>query len=75
MCLTGEWSKGEINGYKFQVKHYEKGSKWGIDGGRISKLWVEKDGVEAANYDRGWDVLPASDEAQEVCSEIIKRYN
>ena len=73
--LTGNWAKGEINGYRFEVKHYEQGSEFGIEGGRISKLRVTKDGVEVANYDRGWDVLPATSEAQEVTSEIIRRYN
>ena len=73
--LTGKWSKGEIRGYKFEVKHFESGSEFGIDGGRISKLRVTKDGAEVANYDRGWDVLPATSEAQEVTSEIIQRYN
>ena len=69
------WSKGEIRGCKFEVKHFEQGSEWGIDGGRISKLWVTKDGIEVASYDRGWDVLPATSEAQEITSEIIQRYN
>lgn len=69
------WSTGEIRGCKFEVKHYGQGSKFGIDGGRISKLWVTKDGIEIASYDRGWDVLPATSEAQEITSEIIQRYN
>ena len=73
--LAGKWSRGEINGHKFEVKHFEKGSEFGIDGGRISKLLVTKGGVEVASYDRGWDVLPATGEAQEVTSEIIGRYN
>ena len=71
----GMWAKGEIRGYKFEAKHYDKGSKWGINEGRISKLRVTKDGIEVANYDRGWDILPATDEAQEVVSEVIQRYN
>ena len=69
------WSTGEIRGYKFEVKHFEHGSEFGIDGGRISKLWVTKDGIEVASYDRGWDVLPSTSEAQEITSEIIQRYN
>ena len=69
------WAKGEIRGYKYEVKHYDEGSRWGIDEGRISKLRVTKDGIEVASYDRGWDALPATDEAQEVVSEIIQRYN
>ena len=36
------WTKGESNGMKYEVKHYDQGSEWGIDGGRISKLYIGK---------------------------------
>ena len=36
------WKEGTIlisgKGYRYWVKHYEEGSQFGIDGGRISKL-------------------------------------
>ncbi|HJI42634.1 MAG TPA: hypothetical protein OIL83_05035 [Veillonellaceae bacterium] len=38
------WIKGESNGMKYEVKYYDKGSDWGIDGGRISKLYIGKGG-------------------------------
>lgn len=69
------WANSEIRGYNFEVKYYDEGSQWGIDEGRISKLRITKDDAEVASYDRGWDVLPATDEVQEVVSEIIQRYN
>ena len=44
------WDKGtlEIDGTKVEywVKHYEKGSEFGIDEGRISKLDCRVDGGE-----------------------------
>ena len=32
------WSQGTEHGYTYWVKHYEEGSEFGINGGRISKL-------------------------------------
>ena len=75
MWLTGIWVKGEINGFKFWVKYYGEGSIYGIEGGRISKLHIRKDGVDCACYERGWDLKPTTDEAKAVYDELIKRYN
>ena len=69
------WNEGMIDGYEFQVKHYEEASKYGIDGGRISKLWIAKDGVEQASYERGWNKQPETAEVKKVYKELIKRYN
>ena len=48
------WSKGEIEieGTKVQywVKHYEEGSEFGIDGGRISKLECRANGKTILHY-------------------------
>lgn len=55
------WSKGTIGvpqkdgsyiACKYWVKHYEEGSEWGIDEGRISKLEIRINGKITANYDR-----------------------
>lgn len=69
------WTKGTINGFNFQVKHFPDGSVFGIDGGRISKLWIEKGGKTYANYDRGWDILPADDGSAQAYNELLKKYN
>lgn len=69
------WTSGKIDGFDFQVKHFDEGSEFGIDGGRISKLWIAKDGIEHANYDRGWDKRPADPGAKKVYNELLKRYN
>ena len=52
------------------MKQYDKGSKWGIDGGRISKLMLKRDGEIVCNYDRGWDVEPA-DENTQLALELL----
>ena len=69
------WSEGIIDGYDFQVKHYEEGSQFGIDGGKISKLWIAKDGMEEASYERGWARRPKSAESEKVYEELLARYN
>ena len=42
------WKEGAIlisgKGYRYWVKHYEEGSLFGIDGGRISKLMIKRGG-------------------------------
>jgi len=70
------WSEGTINGYKYWVKHYENGSEFGIDGGRVSKLQIRKAGTtcDLCNYDRGWDVEPAN-EVMEVYQQLLEKYN
>lgn len=59
------WKEGSIkvNGdiFRYWMKQYDKGSEWGIDGGRISKLMLKRDGKIVCNYDRGWDIKPADE--------------
>lgn len=76
------WSEGTIScpatgaKYKYWVKHYEKGSQFGIDSGKISKLTIRKVGEsrDLCNYDRGWDVEPA-DEVKAVYAILLEKYN
>ena len=68
----------EDGGYvsvKYQVKVYSKGSKFGINGGRISKLWLSINDQQVANYDRGWDEEPSREEAQLALCILLNRYN
>lgn len=69
------WKKGNVNGYQFCIKHFEEGSEFGIEGGRISKLTITKGGKTAANYDRGWDVKPADEETKRAYKALLKKYN
>lgn len=77
------WSEGIIASpttdakYKYWVKHYEEGSEFGINGGKVSKLTIRKVGEsrDLCNYDRGWDIEPATDEVKAVCAIILEKYN
>lgn len=61
----------------YWVKAYERGSKYGINGGRISKLTIKIDGETVANYDRGWDIKPEDhdDAALIAYSILLMDYN
>lgn len=52
------WAEGSIKAqnsiFHYWVKHYEEPSVYyGIDGGRISKLMLKRDGKITYSYDRG----------------------
>ncbi|WP_337487801.1 DUF7678 domain-containing protein [Phascolarctobacterium faecium] len=65
--------KGKV--YKYQVKVYEVGSEFGIDGGKISKAWISLDGKAVVNYDRGWDIEPVDEDAEIALAILIKEHN
>ncbi len=77
------WSEGIIAGpttgdkYKYWVKHFEEDSRFGIDGGKVSKLTVRKVGQpkDLYNYDRGLDVDCANEEVRAVLAIILEKYN
>ena len=72
------WKKGQIaittegseQVYTWEVKVYNEGFKYGINGGRVSKLEVRRDGVVVCNYDRGWDIKPESYAVEQVVNYI-----
>jgi hypothetical protein len=76
------WSEGIIaclttgGKYKYWVKHFEDGSPFGINGGKVSKLTIRKVGEtrDLCNYDRGWDT-PPTDEVKAVYAIIMQTYN
>jgi hypothetical protein len=76
------WSEGIITipgtsvSYKYWVKHFEEGSEFGIDGGKISKMTIRRVGEnrDLCNYDRGWDIEPA-DEVKAVYAIVLEKYN
>lgn len=73
------WDKGtlEIDGTKVEywVKHYEEGSKFGINEGRISKLDCRVDGEIILHYERGWDIEPQTELATKALEILKSRFN
>ena len=72
------WAEGTIliggKGYRYWVKHYARRSQYGINGGKISKLMLKRNGKIVCNYDRGWDVKPA-DPDTELAVELLLHSN
>lgn len=69
------WHTGIIYGASYEAKVFDEGSHFGINGGRISKLHVIKDGTCIINYDRGWDIKPTTPEALTILGAIIIKYS
>lgn len=73
------WREGTIiinkNGYCYWVKHFGKGSQFGIDGGRISKLMIKRGSEIVCNYDRGWDIKPVDEDTEFTLAILVKDYN
>lgn len=60
MNLPSPENEGEIS-FSWEAKVYDLPSKYGINGGRVSKLYIVTDNNHCiCNYDRGWDIKPAS---------------
>lgn len=73
------WKEGniEVGGERFHywMKQYDEGSEWGINGGRISKLMIKRNGKVVLNYDRGWDIKAVDKNTKEALKIILKNDN
>lgn len=77
------WHEGTIGiavdgknvAHHYWVKSFDEGSKYGIDGGRISKLTIKRDGKVVCNYDRGWDVRPQDEATEKALAILMVDYN
>ena len=73
------WKEGSLKVYSsifhYWIKVYETGSQWGIDGGKVSKLTLKRDGKIVANYDRGWDIKPTCKEAEMALCILLNEHN
>lgn len=63
------WMSGTIEGgYEWEAKVYKEPSEFGINGGRVSKLYIWPAGQGQApalvSYDRGWDKEPETPEVK-----------
>ena len=79
--MDGRWLKGTIDGYEFFALIFQTGSKYGINGGRISKLAVRhklESLTEVSryiiNYDRGWDIEPATEEHKLILDTLVEYF-
>lgn len=72
------WKKGAIKVedqiVHYEIKVYDVDSVFGINNGRISKLWLSINGKTVANYDRGWDVEPTCKAAELALAILLEEY-
>ncbi len=74
---SATWYYGTAGEYAFEAKVYGEPSIFGIDEGRISKLWMMQPPgwTPVATYDRGWDRLPRTQEQIDCLQAIIDALN
>lgn len=75
--LTIESPDERTREFRCQVKHFKRASQYGIDGGKISVLWIQDkhSGRTVANYDRGWDIEPQTACEKMAVQALANLYN
>ena len=63
--------------FRYNLLTFDEPSDFGIDGGRISKLWVATAArlTMVVNFDRGWDMKPQTSDHKAVYAALLKKYN
>lgn len=73
------WKEGTIkiqnSIFHYWVKVYDEPSRFGIDGGRISKLMLKRKGEIVCNYDRGWDIKPVDRDTESALQILLHSEN
>lgn len=71
---TTNWVEGTAGKYGFQALVFEENSCYGIEEGRVSKLYIWKgEGASKkyiAEYDRGWGKEPSTEEEKRAFRAI-----
>lgn len=73
------WKEGTIkiqnSIFHYWVKVYDEPSRFGIDGGRISKLMLKRKNEIVCNYDRGWDIKPVDRDTESALQILLHSEN
>lgn len=73
------WKEGtvtnEFGDFEYGGKVYDSPSEFGINNGRVSKLWIKDKitGEIIINYDRGWETEPKTVEHEIVVDDILEK--
>lgn len=72
------WKNGTINidntAYLYEAKVHEENSEYGINGGRVSKLQIQRNSEIVCNFDRGWDIVPKDIETEKALQTVLKKF-
>ena len=69
------WTSGKLAGYEYHIKHFEEGSVYGLNEGKISKITISRNGRILVNYDRGWDILPQNEDVIKIYEHLLNLFN
>ncbi|MBQ8837433.1 MAG: hypothetical protein IJ002_08025 [Clostridia bacterium] len=73
------WKEGALrvnnSTFHYWIKVFEDGSRFGINGGRISKLMLKRNNEIVCNFDRGWDVKPVDNDTELALAILIASDN
>lgn len=78
--LSDNWVGGDVTlsikdqddvKYTYEAKVFDDPSDYGINDGRVSKLWIKNVSTKnvVCNYDRGWDIKPS-----DAPSKVVYKY-
>ena len=75
------WDSGEIEGYNYNVHHYKGNSIHGINGGRITKLFIGR--IQSGDlvdedvfiYEKDMFLDNLDEKGREVYTQLIEKYN
>lgn len=59
----------------YTLEAYDEPSRFGINNGKILKLQLRQNDEIVANYDRGWDIYPATKEAEIALCILLNQHN
>ena len=69
------WKEGAIrvnsSWIHYWIKVFDEPSRFGIDGGRISKLTLKRKNEIVCNYDRCWDMKPVDEDVEAALQILI----
>ena len=71
----GIQENGKMVACHYKMKYFDEPSRFGIEGGRISKLTIRREGDFTCNYDRGWDMEPEDEATRTAVALLMKEYN
>ena len=73
------WKEGALKVYDsifhYWMKVYDAPSEFGINGGKISKLMLKRNGRIVYNYDRGEDTKAIDSDTEKALAILIRDYN
>ncbi|RYG28505.1 MAG: hypothetical protein EOO01_39650 [Chitinophagaceae bacterium] len=63
--------KGTVQGFSFIALVFSEQSEYGINQGRVSKLFMEKANQRVLVYDRKWDIEPTEQESITAFNKLL----